>query len=353
MSDKKTNDVNVLGFSALQPPDQLTSGPLAASADAHERVHRYRSELQAQLAGEDSRLLVIAGPCSVHDPEALFEYAEHFKRLRTRFQDTMNLVMRVYFEKPRTIVGWKGLINDPHLNDSYDVEYGLRLAREVLLEVNKRDVPAATEFLDPIVPQYLSDLITWTAIGARTTESQVHREMASGLSMPVGFKNSTGGRFDSAVHAIQSAKQGHAFLGINMQGQTTVVTTAGNPHVHLVLRGGQSGPNYQPEYVAKAHDLLKKAHPDVRRCVLIDCSHGNSNKDYRLQPDVFAQVLTQARSNPAILGMMLESHLQEGKQALSEHPSDLIYGKSITDGCISIETTEALLEKAEADLKRL
>lgn len=292
------------------------------------------------LRGEDTRLLVIVGPCSIHDPEAALEYARRLSALADELSSKMYIVMRVYFEKPRTTIGWKGLINDPGLDDSCDVERGLRLARRLLLEITALGLPAATEFLDPIVPQYTADLVTWAAIGARTTESQTHREMASGLSMPVGFKNGTDGSVQTALDAMRSARSPHSFLGIDENGVTSIVKTTGNSDVHLVLRGGRQGPNYSPEHVAGAAAAARRA--GVPSAIMVDCSHANSGKNPANQPAVWRSVLEQrAAGTREIIGAMLESNLHEGAQNPSDRP--LRYGVSITDACMSWETTEALL----------
>jgi 3-deoxy-7-phosphoheptulonate synthase len=291
------------------------------------------------------------GPCSIHDPDAALEYAERLLRLRERVASELVLIMRVYFEKPRTTVGWKGLINDPHLDGSYDIPTGIRRARKLLSDIAELGLPAATEMLDPIIPQYIADLIAWSAIGARTTESQTHREMASGLSMPVGFKNGTDGSLGVAVNAMIAASRPHSFLGIDENGRVGVVRTAGNPHTHLVLRGGSSGPNYGQDAVQRAVASLEEAGVNPR--VLIDASHDNSGKKAERQPAVVADVGAQVRRGSAnVLGVMVESHLVAGRQELKDK-STLVYGQSITDGCIDFPTTErTVLELAECAAAR-
>jgi 3-deoxy-7-phosphoheptulonate synthase len=291
--------------------------------------------------------LVIVGPCSVHDVAAAEEYAGALMQIRERLRDRLEIVMRVYFEKPRTTVGWKGLINDPHLDGSYDINTGMRRARGLLLQLAERGLPAATELLDPIVPQYIADLVSWTAIGARTTESQTHREMASGLSMPIGFKNGTDGGVAIAINAMEAAAKPHHFLGINRQGHASIVSTTGNPDGHLVLRGGGSGTNFHAEAIAEAAGQLRAA--DLPQRLMVDCSHGNSNKDYRRQGEVLEAVASQVRDgSKAILGVMLESHLVAGNQKLPADLNKLTYGQSITDACIDLATTECLLNDLAA-----
>lgn len=342
------DNTRVSEFVSLPSPSSLKS-QLSASPEILTQVAQYRTEIRQLLAGNDPRLLCIVGPCSIHDVKTGLEYAKRLADLRHRLKDRVAIVMRVYFEKPRTTIGWKGLINDPHLDGSHDLRKGLAIARQFLLDVAALELPAATEFLDPIVPQYIADLISWVAIGARTTESQTHREMASGLSMPVGFKNATDGSLQVALDAMTSARSPHHFLGIDHQGMTCIVQTKGNPDVHVILRGGSSGSNYSPEQIDDCLQRLKSK--DLERLLMIDCSHGNSDKDYRRQPLVFNSVLEQfIQGQQAILGLMLESHLVEGRQDLKNLP--LIAGQSITDGCISWEQTESLLQGAWQRLNR-
>ena len=334
-------DIHVSGFEPLAPPDAV-KGELPADEAPLETVLQGREAIREALAGRDQRLVMIVGPCSVHDPAAALEYAERLAKLRAKLAEKLIIVMRVYFEKPRTTLGWKGLINDPHVDGSHDINAGLLEARRLLLAINALGLPCASEFLDPIVPQYTADLVSWAAIGARTIESQTHREMASGLSMPVGFKNPTDGSLQSAMNAMISSRQPHVFLGIDGSGTTCIVRTSGNPDCHLVLRGGTRGPNYTPPEVAAAKAALD-AGPRERR-ILIDCGHGQTGKDYRKVPAVFGEVLAQWRSGQtAILGMMVESNLVAGKQALSDR---LTYGQSITDGCIDWDATDDLLRDA-------
>lgn len=285
------------------------------------------------------------GPCSIHDEKSALEYAERLKRLSAEVAETLFIVMRVYFEKPRTTIGWKGLIYDPHLDGSDDVEAGLARAREIMLRINEMGLPAATEFLDPIVPQYLDDLVAWAAVGARTTESQTHRQMASGLSMPVGFKNSTDGSLQVALDAMLSARHPHSFLGIDSGGITSVVRTTGNPYGHLVLRGGKAGTNYDPASIAAAVQALRKA--GLREGLMVDCSHANSAKVFARQEEVWNSVVDQrVQGNAALVAMMVESHLQEGNQALTADRSALRYGVSITDACVGWETTQRMMRSA-------
>ena len=341
-----TSDLHVVETRPLVAPVILQSD-LPLTERATHTVQATRQRIKRILSGEDQRLLVIVGPCSVHDLGAAEEYAGALVQIRERLQAKLEIVMRVYFEKPRTTIGWKGLINDPHLDGSYDINTGLRKARGLLLYLAERGLPAATELLDPVVPQYIADLISWTAIGARTTESQTHREMASGLSMPIGYKNGTDGSITIAINAMEAASRPHHFLGINRQGHAAIVSTTGNPDGHLVLRGGGSGTNYHPEAIAAAAEALQKA--DLPHRVMVDCSHGNSNKDYRRQAEVLEAVASQVQQGgTAVMGVMLESHLVAGSQKIPADLSQLTYGQSITDACIDLDTTEALLEKLAA-----
>lgn len=303
------------------------------------------------LRRQDKRLLVIVGLCSIHDPQAALEYARRLQSLRDELSDHLCIIMRVYFEKPSTIIGWKGLINDAGLDGTQDMNEGLRVARKLLLDINERGLPAATETLDPTTPQYMGDLVSWAAIGARTTESQTHREMASGLSMPVGFKNSTSGDLQVAVDAIESARHGHSFLGIDAQGRSAIVRTGGNPLGHLVLRGGAAGPNYGADQLARAGAMMAVAgtrHP----AIIVDCSHDNSGKQYLRQEGVWQSVIEQrVDGNEAIVGLMVESHLLEGNQRLgAQGRSGLSYGVSITDACVGWETTQRMLRSAYSTL---
>jgi 3-deoxy-7-phosphoheptulonate synthase len=337
----KTSDLHVVETRPLISPATLHSEfPITETAAA--LVTQTRAHIRNILQNEDQRLLVIVGPCSVHDINAAYEYGEKLIALRKELEDDLEIVMRVYFEKPRTTVGWKGLINDPHLDDSYDINTGLRLARQLLLGLAELGLPAATEMLDPITAQYLADMIAWTAIGARTTESQTHREMASGLSMPVGFKNNTDGAISAATNAMLSASQSHSFLGINMDGLASIVTTTGNPDCHLVLRGGKQGPNYSAEHVQKALNELVKLGVNPR--MMVDCSHDNASKDHNRQPIVLQDIAEQlANGSRAIMGVMVESHLVAGKQSIPKNLSQLTYGQSITDACVDFDTTASML----------
>ena len=338
---EKTSDLHVVETRPLIPPFRLHND-IPLDHKSANTVSNTRRSIQNILHNKDSRLLVIVGPCSIHDSEAAKEYSTHIKNFRNLYKDKLEIVMRVYFEKPRTTIGWKGLINDPHLDGSYDINTGLRRARCLLSYLASGGIPSATELLDPIVPQYIADLISWTAIGARTTESQTHREMASGLSMPIGFKNGTDGSFGTAINAMKSASRSHHFLGVNDNGMASIVNTTGNPDGHIVLRGGSKGPNFETQYIKSISSELKDSNLPSK--VMVDCSHGNSNKDFRLQSEVLHNVANQVRNGEKnILGVMLESHLKEGNQKLSKL-TELEYGKSITDACIDIETTRDLLE---------
>jgi len=335
-----TNNLNIAQFKPLITPQELKDELPETDEVAHV-VADSRNIIQNILVNKDKRLMVITGPCSLHDPKAALEYAEKLKQLQDKFGDTILIIMRTYFEKPRTILGWKGMIYDPYMNSSYDIEEGFRKARALLLAISKVGLPTATEFLDPIVPQYLADLVSWAAIGARTTESQVHRQMASGLSMPVGFKNSTDGNLTVAIDSIKTALSPHSFMGIDRNGQVIIAETHGNKYCHLVMRGGSAGPNYGSEYVAFAKVLLRKAGVSTR--IVIDCSHANSYKDYRRQREALLDVAKQIREeNTLVCGVMLESFLNEGRQPFDK-PENLKYGLSITDGCIGWEETEELI----------
>ena len=344
MQESPTRDVNVVSTSQLIRPVELDK-ELPVSEAAERTVLEGRDQIRRVLRGEDDRMMMVVGPCSIHDERAAVEYAGKLRSLRDELADRLLIVMRVYFEKPRTTVGWKGLIYDPHLNDTFDIDEGLRKARRLMHAITELGVYTGTEFLDPIVPQYLADLVCWSTIGARTTESQTHRQMASGLSMPVGFKNGTDGSAQIAVDAMISAKSAHAFLGIDHAGQTAVINTKGNPDGHLVLRGGREGPNFGAESIADAHRLLNQA--EVRSELLVDCSHGNSNKDHRRQQIAFKDVIGQRiDGNDNIIGCMLESNLFPGAQKLNGDPDSLEYGVSVTDACIGWDETEELLRWA-------
>ena len=341
------DDVNVKSILPLVTPAELKK-ELPLTENVYQTVLKGRETVRNILDGKDKRLFIVIGPCSIHDTVAAHEYADRLKTLSDKIKDSIYVVMRVYFEKPRTTVGWKGLINDPDMNDSFNIEKGLRIGRQLLLELNEKGLPCATEALDPNSPQYYQDLISWSAIGARTTESQTHREMSSGLSSPVGFKNGTDGGLTVATNAMQSVKHGHSFLGLNDQGQVSVIHTSGNPYAHVVLRGGNGKPNYDAGSVADAEAALAKA--KVSGKIMIDTSHANSNKDPYLQPLVLKNITEQILDgNKSIVGLMVESHLKGGRQDIPADLNDLEYGKSVTDGCIDWETTEkALLEMHEA-----
>ena len=343
---QKTDDVRIKAVTELLPPiAHLYELPISeAAADL---VVRTRQEISDLVHGKDNRLLVIIGPCSIHDPKAALEYAERLLPLRKKYEKELLIVMRVYFEKPRTTVGWKGLINDPHLDGTFDINFGLRQARKLLLNLNEMGMPASTEFLDMITPQYYADLISWGAIGARTTESQVHRELSSGLSCPVGFKNGTDGNLKIAIDAIGAASHPHHFLSVTKTGHSAIVQTAGNRDCHVILRGGKE-PNYDSSHVTAAAEACEKA--GVPAKLMVDFSHANSRKDFKRQMEVAADIANQLRNGEDhIMGVMVESHLVEGRQ-----DKPVTYGQSITDACIGWEDTEALLaELAEANRGRV
>jgi 3-deoxy-7-phosphoheptulonate synthase len=337
-------NTNVSSITPLAPPSEYWKRfPATPEIEAH--VASARAQIEQIVDGTDDRVLLIVGPCSIHDTKAGLEYAGRIKELSDRVKDRIMVVMRVYFEKPRTALGWKGLINDPNLNGTYDVSNGLAIAREFLLKVNEIGLPTAIEWLDPFTPQYLGDLVAWGAIGARTTESQTHRLVASGLSMPIGFKNGTGGSVQIAVDGIVAARSEHVFLGIDDEGAGSIVHTTGNPACHLILRGGKDGPNYDAKSIASAMGNLSSS--GLEPNLIIDCSHANSNKDHRVQPDVFRDVIEQrVAGTRGIVGLMLESHLFEGSQSLGDDPSDLKYGVSITDACCGWDETVMLVTEA-------
>ncbi len=338
--NRPLSNTNILAEKTLISPDELRQR-YPRSEIASQTVEAGRASVESILDGHDKRLLAVVGPCSIHDVDTAKAYAQKLMELRERVADRIELVMRVYFEKPRTTVGWKGLINDPHLDDSFDIETGLSRARELLVWLAERGMPTGTEALDPISPQYLSDLFTWSAIGARTTESQTHREMSSGLSTAVGFKNGTDGSLDVAINAMQSAANPHSFLGIDSKGQATVLKTRGNAYGHIILRGGNQGPNYDSVNVSLAEQAMSQA--QLAQRIMIDCSHANANKDHQRQPLVAKNVAEQlAAGNESIIGIMLESHINAGNQSLKD-PKDLQFGVSITDACIDWQTTEDLL----------
>ena len=345
---KKITDINILSKTLLPSPLALCE-EIRKTEAINKFIAESRDSIQQIIFGADRRLLVVVGPCSIHDLKAGREYARKLSALARDVQERILIVMRVYFEKPRTTVGWKGLIMDPHLNGTSDIPGGLHLARQFLLEVIELGLPTATELLDPITPQYIADLVCWSAIGARTTESQTHRQMASGLSMPLGFKNGTDGNITVAVNAIKAAKQRQTFLGIDNLGQANALTTNGNPNCHIVLRGGSTGPNYSANHVAKASEKLVEA--GLKPAIMIDCSHANSGKDPSLQPEVFAELVQQSLANPNIIGAMIESYLHHGSQPFPQPVESLKYGVSITDGCIDWETTERIIRDAYAKLE--
>ena len=349
MSEQQVNNLNVLAQDVLITPEALKREiPLTEAAE--KTVIEGRRTIQKILDGEDPRLLVVVGPCSIHDIDAARDYARQLRHLADTVGDSLYIVMRVYFEKPRTTVGWKGLINDPHINDSFEIEEGLHIARNLLVELAEMGLPLATEALDPISPQYLQDCISWSAIGARTTESQTHREMASGLSCPVGFKNGTDGSLDVAVNALKSVAHPHNFLGIDQAGQVAIIRTRGNAYGHVVLRGGNGKPNYDSVSVALAEQELHKA--GVEANIMIDCSHANSNKDPTLQPLVLENVTNQLlEGNRSIIGLMVESNLGWGSQKIPDDRSQLKYGVSITDACIDWQTTEETFHHMADKLK--
>ncbi|HZX26732.1 MAG TPA: 3-deoxy-7-phosphoheptulonate synthase [Telluria sp.] len=341
-------NVNVTSFSSMPTPEELHAR-LPLSESAFDTVMKGRADLRNIIDRKDKRLFVVVGPCSIHDPVAGLDYARRLKALQEEVKDTMLLVMRVYFEKPRTTTGWKGYINDPDMNDSFRVDVGMERARHFLLDVCELGLPTATEALDPISPQYLGDLIAWTAVGARTTESQTHREMSSGLSTPVGFKNGTDGDIGIAINAILSAAHPHSFLGINGQGKVAIVRTRGNAYGHVVLRGGGGRPNYDSVSVAIAEQALKKA--SLPANLVVDCSHANSYKKPELQPLVMSDVVQQIKhGNRSIVGVMIESNIVSGNQPIPEDLSELVYGCSVTDGCIGWDETVEMLRSAHREL---
>jgi len=331
------DNINVESQEILITPEQLKKD-VPMSDRAAQSIADSRETIRNILDGKDHRLFVVVGPCSIHDTEAAMDYAGKLQQLAEELKDTLFIVMRVYFEKPRTTVGWKGLINDPHLNDSFKIQEGLHIGRKLLLDIAELGLPTSTEALDPISPQYMQDCIAWSAIGARTTESQTHREMASGLSSSVGFKNGTDGGLEVAMNAIQSASKPHRFLGINGEGQVSVIRTKGNPYAHVVLRGGSNGPNYDSVHINLTEQALEKA--GAAKNIMVDCSHANSNKNPELQPKVVDDVSNQiAAGNRSIVGLMIESNINEGNQSIPSDLSELTYGVSVTDGCIGWDTT--------------
>ncbi len=341
----QTDDQRIQDITVLPPPEHLIRFFPIRDTEVEKLIASTRKTIHHQLTGKDDRLLVIIGPCSIHDPAAAMDYARRLKVLRDEYKDTLEIVMRVYFEKPRTTVGWKGLINDPYMDETYRIDEGLRIARQLLLEINRLGLPAASEFLDVISPQYIGDLIAWGAIGARTTESQVHRELASGISAPIGFKNGTDGNIKIATDAIQAAARGHHFLSVHKNGQVAIVQTNGNPDCHVILRGGKT-PNYSAEHVAQACAELAAAKLPAR--LMVDCSHANSSKQHERQMDVARDIADQlAGGSQQIFGVMVESHIHGGAQKFTPGKDDvskLEYGKSITDACIDWEQSTQLLQ---------
>lgn len=347
MQKDALNNVHISAEQILITPEELKNQHPLSDNDQSE-IELARKTIANIVQGRDHRLLVVCGPCSIHDPDAALDYARQLKTLAAELSDHLYIVMRVYFEKPRTTVGWKGLINDPHMDGSFDVEAGFHIARRLLLELVGMGLPLATEALDPNSPQYLGDLFSWSAIGARTTESQTHREMASGLSMPVGFKNGTDGSLGTAINAMRAAAMPHRFVGINQSGQVCLLQTQGNPDGHVILRGGKT-PNYSADHVAACEKQMQEA--GLNPSLMIDCSHGNSNKDYRRQPEVAGSVVEQIKAgNRSITGVMIESNLQEGNQSSEQPRANMRYGVSVTDACINWESTETLLREMHRQL---
>ena len=345
-----TTNLHVKETVRLPAPRELKD-TLPTTEAANTTVVNGRKAIIRILKREDPRLLVVVGPCSIHDPKGALEYARRLQALRQEFADQFEVVMRVYFEKPRTIVGWKGLIYDPNLDGSDHIQHGLRIGRELLMEINAMGLPAATEFLDPVVPQYIADLVSWAAIGARTTESQTHRQMASGLSMPVGFKNGTDGGLQIAIDAMQSAMRPHSFLGIDQEGFTSIVRTTGNPDGHVVLRGGRLTTNYDAASIREAAATLEKC--GLPPVLMVDCSHANSGKQHARQEEVWRSLIEQRLAGtPPLLGVMIESNLHEGSQSIPQNLADLRYGVSVTDACLGWDVTERILRSGYQQLKR-
>ncbi len=349
MNNEQVDNINIDNFSVLITPKGLKD-KLPLTEKAIETITESRQVIRNILDRTDKRLFVVIGPCSIHDTQAALDYAKRLKVLAEKVQDTIYVVMRVYFEKPRTTVGWKGLINDPHLNDSFEIEEGLHIGRKLLLDISEMGLPLATEALDPISPQYLQDLISWSAIGARTTESQTHREMSSGLSCAVGFKNGTDGGLSVATNALNSVSHSHSFLGINSTGEVSIIKTSGNQYGHIVLRGGGGKPNYDSVNIKNCEQALAKA--NLKENIMVDCSHENSSKDPSLQPLVAKDITHQiVDGNKSIVGLMIESNIGFGNQKMTENPADLEYGVSITDGCIDWKQTEDCLLDMQEKLR--
>lgn len=349
MNNTTLEDLNVLSEERLITPAELKE-VVPISEDGKRTVAEGRRTIKRILDRTDPRLFLVVGPCSIHDPEAAIDYAKRLKTLAEEVSDTLYLVMRVYFEKPRTTVGWKGLINDPHLNNSFGIADGLKIGRKLLTELAEMGIPTSTEALDPVSPQYLQDLISWSAIGARTTESQTHREMASGLSSAIGFKNGTDGGLTVALNALHSVSTPHRFLGINHEGEVSIIHTRGNKHAHIVLRGGSKGSNYDAQSVAECEAVLEKAGHAAN--IMIDCSHANSDKDHNRQRNVMQDVGQQiVDGNHSVIGFMVESNIGAGNQKLTENLADLEYGVSITDACVDWETTETMIRELRDQVK--
>ncbi len=347
MKKSELSNINISDEQVLITPQELKN-KIPLSDNARQFIQQSRQTISNIIHKKDHRLLIVCGPCSIHDIDAAKEYAKCLKVISEDLKDQLYIVMRVYFEKPRTTVGWKGLINDPHLDGSFDIEHGLHTARQLLVDLAEMEIPLATEALDPISPQYIGDTFSWAAIGARTTESQTHREMASGLSVPVGFKNGTDGSLSTSINAMQAAASSHRFMGINSEGQVALLTTQGNPNGHVILRGGKQT-NYDSVSVTECEEELAKSNLDA--ALMIDCSHANSRKDYRRQPLVAEDVIHQIREgNKSIIGLMIESHLNEGNQPSDIPLSEMKYGISITDACINWDSTEALLRHTHKEL---
>ncbi|HUX52211.1 MAG TPA: 3-deoxy-7-phosphoheptulonate synthase [Spirochaetia bacterium] len=348
MGTEKTSDLHIQSVTPLIAP-KLLKVEFPMTDASRQTIIESRKTIADIISGKDERMLAVVGPCSIHDPAAGIEYAHRLNELRKRVDDTLYVVMRVYFEKPRTRLGWRGLILDPRMDGSRDIREGLGVARKILLEITGMGMPTGSEMLDPIVPQYIDDLVSWASIGARTTESQTHRELASGLSMPVGFKNGTDGSIETAVNALASSMESHSFIGIDQDGRTCVLNTTGNRNGHIILRGGNDGPNYHDENVEDAIAMLRQA--DLSESIMIDCSHANSRRDHRRQEKVLRSVIRQrVEGNRSLIGFMVESNIHEGRQGIPQNLAELMYGVSVTDACISWEKTEELLLDAHGAL---
>ncbi|MDC7125318.1 MAG: 3-deoxy-7-phosphoheptulonate synthase [Spirochaetales bacterium] len=347
---KQTNNLRIITSEhAITPKDLRTEYPVTETSS--ETVFHSRNAVMDIIEGRDDRFLAIVGPCSIHDEDLAIDYAQRLNELRLKYEDRLYIMMRVYFEKPRTTVGWRGMLIDPDMDGSYNINKGLQYARRILSKITDMGLPTATEVLDPIIPQYISDLLSWAAVGARTTESQTHRNMVSGLSMPVGFKNGTDGNIEKAINAIETARSPHSFLGIDDDGKTCILSTAGNLSTNLILRGGKFGPNYYEEAVEEVETLFKQN--DMDASIVVDCSHANSGKKHERQMRVLRSVLEQRTRHSAIHGVMIESNIVEGNQKITSSKSDLIYGQSVTDECVSWETTETMLAYAWEKLGNL